>query len=271
MKRWIRRELVVIAAVATIVACATVPLTGRRQLQLVPRSEMLNMSFTQYDRFLSENTVITGTPEAELVARVGHRIADAVEAYMRQIGRSEDLRGYAWEFHLVDNDAVNAWCMPGGKVVVYSGILPVTATETGLAVVMGHEVAHAVAEHGNERMSQLLMAQFGGAALSVAMRDRPEETRNFWFAAYGVGAQVGVLLPYSRLHESEADRLGLNFMAMAGYNPQEAVEFWRRMAAAKEGPAPPELVSTHPADSRRIRDIEEALPAAMEYYEASAR
>ncbi|TVQ39624.1 MAG: M48 family peptidase [Spirochaetaceae bacterium] len=229
------------------------------------------MSFTQYDLFLSENPVISGTAEARMVERVGSRIADAVHDYMRQIGRVEDLRGYDWEFRLVDDDTVNAWCMPGGKVVVYSGILPVTASEAGLAVVMGHEVAHAVAEHGNERMSQVLMTQLGGAALSVAMRDRPQETRTLWMAAYGLGAQVGVLLPYSRLHESEADELGLIFMAMAGYDPREAVTFWQRMADARGGPAPPELVSTHPADSRRIRDLERALPQALEYYEAALR
>ncbi len=271
MKKWIRRELLVLAAVTVVIACATVPVTERRQLRLIPRSELLAMSFSQYDQFLSENPVISGTPEARMVERVGSRIANAVQQYMSEIGREQDLRGYNWEFRLVDDEAVNAWCMPGGKVVVYSGILPVTSTETGLAVVMGHEVAHAVAEHGNERMSQALMTQFGGAALSAAMRDRPEETRNLWLAAYGLGTQVGVLLPYSRLHESEADELGLIFMAMAGYDPREAVDFWQRMADARGGPAPPELVSTHPADSRRIRDLERALPRALEYYQAALR
>ncbi len=271
MKRWIRSELIVVIAVAIIAACATVPVTERRQLRLIPRSELLGMSFTQYNQFLNEHPVVTGTPEAAMVERVGSRIAAAVEEYMSSIGQAAALRGYQWEFRLVEDDMVNAWCMPGGKVVFYTGILPVTETETGLAVVMGHEVAHAVAEHGNERMSQALLAQFGGAALSAAMRDRPEETRNLWLAAYGVGAQVGVLLPYSRLHESEADQLGLIFMAMAGYDPREAVTFWERMAAARGGPEPPELVSTHPADSRRIRDLQDALPKAMEYYLAATQ
>lgn len=271
MKRWIRSELVVVVAVVIIAACATVPVTERRQLRLIPRSELLGMSFAQYGQFLNEHPVITGTSEAEMVERVGFRIAAAVEEYMRSIGQAAALRGYEWEFRLVEDDMVNAWCMPGGKVVFYTGILPVTRTETGLAVVMGHEVAHAVAEHGNERMSQALLAQFGGAALSAAMRDRPEETRNLWMGVYGVGAQVGVLLPYSRLHESEADRLGMIFMAMAGYDPREAVTFWERMAAARGGPEPPELVSTHPADSRRIQDLQAALPEAMEYYLAATQ
>ncbi|TVQ98300.1 MAG: M48 family peptidase [Spirochaetaceae bacterium] len=266
MRRWIRNDLLVLVVVVMVMACATVPVTERRQLRLIPRSELFAMSFTQYDQFLAEHPVITGTPEAQMVERVGQRIAAAVHQYMREIGREQDLAGYEWEFRLVDQDMVNAWCMPGGKVVFYTGILPVTATEAGLAVVMGHEIAHAIAEHGNERMSQALLTQFGGAALMAALRDRPEETQNLWMAAFGAGAQVGVLLPFSRLHESEADRLGLIFMAMAGYDPTEAVRFWQRMADARTGPAPPELVSTHPADERRIRDLESHLPTALEYY-----
>ena len=270
MKRWIRNDFLVLVVVVLVMACATVPVTDRRQLRLVPRSELFAMSFTQYNQFLAEHPVITGTPEAQMVERVGQRIAAAVHEYMREIGREQDLAGYEWEFRLVDQDMVNAWCMPGGKVVFYTGILPVTATEAGLAVVMGHEIAHAIAEHGNERMSQALLTQFGGAALMAALRDRPEETQNLWMAAFGAGAQVGVLLPFSRLHESEADRLGLIFMAMAGYYPTEAVRFWQRMADARTGPAPPELVSTHPADERRIRDLESHLPTALEYYRRAA-
>ncbi len=270
MKRWIRNDVLVLLVVVLVMACATVPVTERRQLRLIPRSELFAMSFTQYDQFLAEHPVITGTPEAQMVERVGQRVAAAVHEYMREIGREQDLAGYEWEFRLVDQDMVNAWCMPGGKVVFYTGILPVTATEAGLAVVMGHEIAHAIAEHGNERMSQALLTQFGGAALMAALRDRPEETQNLWMAAFGAGTQVGVLLPFSRLHESEADRLGLIFMAMAGYDPTEAVRFWQRMADARTGPAPPELVSTHPADERRIRDLESHLPTALEYYRRAA-
>jgi predicted Zn-dependent protease len=160
---------------------------------------------------------------------------------------------------------VNAWCMPGGKVVVYTGILPVTKNENGLAVVMGHEIAHAIAEHGNERMSQELLRQAGGVALTVALKDNPEETRNLWLAAYGLGSEVGVMLPFSRLHESEADHLGLIFMAMAGYDPREAPDFWTRMAEAG-GQKPPEFLSTHPSDETRISSLNNWMPEALKYY-----
>ncbi len=250
-----------------VVACATVPVTGRRQLNLIPRSELLAMSYTQYDRFLAEHPVVTGTPEAEMVERVGSRIAEAVEDYLRERGQEGHLRGYDWEFRLVEDEAVNAWCMPGGKVVFYTGILPITRDEAGLAVVMGHEIAHAVAEHGNERMSQALLAELGGVGLWAAMRDRPEQTRNLWLAAYGAGAQVGVLLPFSRRQEAEADELGLIFMAKAGYDPREAVEFWQRMADQRTAPGPPEFLSTHPADNTRMRNLENLMPKALEYYD----
>jgi predicted Zn-dependent protease len=200
-----------------------------------------------------------------MVKRVGARIQKAVETYFAQQGLSAELSGYRWEFNLVEDPQINAWCMPGGKVVVYTGILPLTQNEAGLAVVMGHEIAHAVAEHGNERMSQALLQQLGGVALSVAMKDEPTETRNMWFAAYGIGSQVGVLLPFSRTQESEADHLGLIFMAMAGYDPRVAPEFWKRMAA-KGGEKPPEFLSTHPADETRIRQINEWMGEALQYY-----
>jgi len=256
----------VLVVALVVVACATVPVTGRRQLSLIPRRDLLAMSFSQYDQFLSEHPVVTGTPEAQMVERVGFRIAHAVEDYLRERGQSDHLRGYDWEFRLVEDQAANAWCMPGGKVVFYTGILPITADEAGLAVVMGHEIAHAVAEHGNERMSQALLAELGGVGLAVAMRERPQYTRNMWLAAYGAGAQVGVLLPFSRRQESEADELGLIFMAKAGYDPREAVDFWQRMADQRSAPGPPEFLSTHPADSTRMRNLEELIPTAMQYY-----
>ena len=260
-----------IAAMASMVlfvsSCTEVAITGRKQLNLVPDSVINSMSFQEYEQFLSENKVVTGTEDAEMVKRVGRRIQAAVESYFAQQGMSDALEGYKWEFNLVNDPAINAWCMPGGKVVVYTGLLPVTQNETGLAVVMGHEIAHAIAEHGNERMSQALLVQMGGMALSTAMRNSPEQTRELFMQSYGIGAQVGILLPYSRTQESEADHLGLIFMAMAGYNPEEALVFWERMAASKEGQgAPPELLSTHPADSTRIRNIRELLPEAMRYY-----
>jgi predicted Zn-dependent protease len=190
-----------------------------------------------------------------------------VEKYFSEHNMSDHLTGYRWEFNLVEDNAVNAWCMPGGKVVVYTGILPLANGEAGLAVVMGHEVSHAIARHGDERLSQGLVTEMGGMALSTALSQQSKETHDLFMTAFGVGSQVGILLPYSRVQESEADRLGLIFMAMAGYDPREAVGFWKRMAGAKKGASPPEFLSTHPADSKRIADIENLLPEAMGYYQ----
>ncbi len=247
-------------------SCSTVPLTGRSQLDLIPSSTMLSMSYQQYDDFLKQNKLSTNREQTEMVKRVGRKIQNAVEAYMAKNNLSDKLKDYRWEFNLVESPDVNAWCMPGGKVVVYTGILPITKTETGLAVVMGHEIAHAIARHGDERMSQGLLVQTGGIALSAALASKPDSTRQLWMTAFGVGSAVGVILPYSRLHESEADQLGLVFMAMAGYDPHEAVDFWERMAQQKKGQAPPEFLSTHPADRTRIADIKAAIPEAMKYY-----
>lgn len=257
----------ILLILAFIAACTTVPITGRQQLNLISSSEINAMSFQQYDEFLQNHKVITGTKEARMVKHVGKKIQQAVERYFAQKNMSGQLKGYEWEFNLVEDEAVNAWCMPGGKVVFYTGILPITKDETGLAVVMGHEIAHAIANHGNERMSQGLLVQMGGIALSKAIEGKPEETQNLYMAAFGLGAQVGVLLPYSRKHESEADHLGLIFMAMAGYNPRESVDFWQRMADMKGGGAPPEFLSTHPSDQTRINQLKKLLPKALEYYQ----
>jgi predicted Zn-dependent protease len=256
-------------AVITVVffqTCSTVPLTGRSQLNMIPSSEMLTMSFQQYDEFLKENKLSTNNAEVNMVKQTGAKIQNAVERYMADNNLSSRLDGYKWDFNLVEDNQVNAWCMPGGKVVVYTGILPVTQDETGLAVVMGHEIAHAIAEHGNERMSQQLLQQVGAVGLMVAMKDAPAETQALWLSVYGVGTTVGVILPYSRTQESEADHLGLIFMAMAGYDPYEAPQFWKRMAASKQGGSPPEFLSTHPSDQTRINDITSWIPEAMKYY-----
>jgi len=260
--------LAVLAAL-TIVACSSVPITGRSQLSLVSSSEMQAMSYSEYGKFLQENKLSTNKQQTEMVKGVGVRIQKAVEQFMAEQKLSSRLNGYKWEFNLVEDDQVNAWCMPGGKVVVYTGLLPVTQNETGLAVVMGHEIAHAIAEHGNERMSQGLLAEMGGAALDAALAQKPEETRSLWMTAFGVGVQVGALLPYSRLQESEADHLGIIFMAMAGYDPNQALAFWERMAANKDGQGMPEFLSTHPSDATRIGKIKERLPEAMKYYKKS--
>jgi predicted Zn-dependent protease len=246
--------------------CSTVEVTGRKQLNLIPRSEMMSMSLTQYNDFLKSNKLSTDKQATAMVKRVGERIANAVEKYFRDKGKADELKNYQWEFNLVESPEVNAWCMPGGKVVVYTGLLPVARNDTGLAVVMGHEIAHAIAHHGNERMSQQLMAQLGGMALAEALKQKPQETQQLWMTAYGVGAQYGVLLPYSRLQESEADHLGLIFMAMAGYDPHAALAFWERMSAMSKGGKPPEIMSTHPSDRTRIENIKKLLPEVMRDY-----
>jgi len=249
-----------------ILSCETVPITGRHQISLIPSDTVLSMSSGEYKDFLAKHKVITGTEQSQMVTRAGQRIQSAVEKYFSDHNLANRLRDYKWEFNLVDDPQVNAWCMPGGKVVVYTGILPVARDEAGLAVVMGHEISHAVANHGDERMSEGLIAEMGGMALSVALSEKPKETQSLFMSAYGLGAQVGALLPFSRLQESEADKLGLIFMAMAGYDPHGAVDFWKRMAGSKQGGAPPEFLSTHPADATRIKDLEQLIPEAMKYY-----
>lgn len=254
-----------IVILAGFPSCSSVPVTGRSQLNIIPDSEIMSMSYQQYSEFLKENKISTDAEKTALVKKVGARIQGAVEGFFKEKGLSSELKGYKWEFNLVESDQVNAWCMPGGKVVFYTGILPVCGDEVGIAVVMGHEVAHAVAEHGAERMSHALVAQLGQTALAVAVKDQPSETQALWMGAFGLGAQYGVMLPFSRSHESEADHLGVIFMAMAGYDPNAAVGFWERMSA-KGGQKPPEFMSTHPSDATRIADIKGHLPEAMTYY-----
>lgn len=263
----IRIAAVSIAAVLLFLyGCSSVPVTGRSQLSLIPASTMLSMSYQQYGDFMKTNPASKDSAGVRRVRRIGDRIRTAVERYAAEKNFADRLKGYQWEFNLVASPDVNAWCMPGGKVVVYEGLLPVAQTEAGLAVVMGHEIAHAIAEHGSERMSQGLLTQLGGMGLALALEKKPAETRNLWLAAFGAGAQLGVLLPFSRTHESEADRLGLIFMAMAGYDPQQAVSFWTRMSESKKGGAPPEFLSTHPSDDTRIADIRKHMPEALSYY-----
>lgn len=265
MKATIKFLVAFILFESMLVACSTVPVTGRRQMNFIPDGELLSMSYSQYDQFLKENKLSTNKAETEMVKRIGHKIEGAVTEYLTSLNYADLLDGYDWEFNLVEDPNVNAWCMPGGKVVVYTGILPVTKDETGLAVVMGHEIAHAIAEHGGERMSQEMLRQMGGMALSVAVQNQPEQTQALWFAAYGLGSEIGIMLPYSRTHESEADHMGLIFMAMAGYNPEVAPSFWERMAA-KGGQKPPEFLSTHPSDETRIRNLNAWMPEALEHY-----
>jgi predicted Zn-dependent protease len=247
-------------------ACATVPLTERKALHLVSDSELATMSVQQYQKVLRESKLSKDPEKVQMVRSVGSRIAKATEELLRERGLESEIKQYKWEFNLIEDDkTVNAWCMPGGKVAVYTGLLPVAQNETGLAVVMGHEIAHAIAKHGNERVSQGLLQQMGGKALSVALSTNPSATNQIFMAAYGIGTTVGIMLPYSRTHESEADRIGLILMAKAGYDPREAIPFWQRMNE-KAGSRQPEFLSTHPAPETRIKDIKSHIPEAMKHY-----
>jgi len=258
------RKIIYSVFFMAMVACTTVPITGRRQLSLVSPAEMQAMSFQSYKQVLDTARVLNNN-DAAMVKRVGQRVRQAVESYMAQNNLSSQLKGFAWEFNLIQDQQMNAWCMPGGKVAVYTGILPLTQNETGLAVVMGHEIAHAIAKHGDERMSQTMAAQLGASAAQVAVSNRTPVAQNIFLNAFGAGAQLG-LLKYGRTQESEADHLGLIFMAMAGYDPQQAVSFWQRMASKSGGAAPPEFLSTHPSDQTRIANIQRIMPEALKYY-----
>lgn len=248
-----------------LIQCATVPLTGRKQLMLYPESEMVQMSFTSYRDFLKENKLSADQDDTRRIKEIGRRVAKAVESYMKAQGLESRIAGFDWEFNLIASKEMNAWCMPGGKVVFYEGILPVCKTDAGIAVVMGHEIAHAVAHHSNERMSQQMLVQAGSAAAAYALKNKPETTQALWGAAIGFGSNYGILLPFSRKQETEADHLGLIFMAIAGYDPQEAVAFWNRMAQASAGKTTPEFMSTHPSDARRIANLQAFIPEAMKY------
>lgn len=258
-------SLLFIAVTLLFAGCGSVPVTGRKQLNLVSNQEVLTLSLQQYDEFIKSAPISTDKNNTALVQRVGRNIANAVETYLKNNGYADQVSEYAWEFNLVKSNEVNAFCMPGGKIVVYEGILPITRDETGLAVVLGHEVAHAVAKHANERMSQQMVTQYGTAAVGTALGNSSEGVKTAAAAAIGLGTQYGILLPYSRKQELEADKLGLIFMAMAGYDPSEASSFWTRMSQ-NSGGSTPEFASTHPSDETRIKKIQEDLPEALKYY-----
>jgi len=255
--------LFVLIGLLVLFACATNPLTGKRTMAFVDNSELFPSSFLQYEQFLSENKVITGTPQAQLVDRVGKNIKEAAEIWLASEGCGDYLRDYRWEYHLVDSNDINAWCMPGGKIVVYTGILPLTQTEDGLATVMGHEVAHALLNHGQQRMSAGVLQQLGAAGISILTMGKSEESQALAMTAYGAGSQLFGTLPFSRNHESEADYYGLILMAIAGYNPEESVPFWERMASLGGG-GTPQFLSTHPSDETRARQLRQWIPEAKE-------
>ncbi len=262
-------NLFVISLLIIINSCSKTPYTGRTQLILVPDDIMLALSYDTYTQMKQQYQIETGTPRANQLQKVGTRLAKATEDLLRELQMESRIKHLQWEFSLFKADSIiNAFCLPGGKIGVYTGILPLTQTEAGLAVVLGHEIGHAIAKHGSERMSQLLVAYMGGVALSVALKEKPEETRNLFLLAYGISSQLG-LLAYSRKQELEADRLGLIIMAKAGYDPREAVKFWQRMIKYTGNQQVPEFLSTHPSHQRRITEIKKYLPEALKYYNQS--
>ncbi len=252
--------------VAIVLACTSVAVTGRKQLALVSNAEILPMAAQQYQEVIRQGPLSKNQEQTELIRRVGTRIQKAVEQYMAERNLSDQLAGFAWEFNLIDDPkTVNAWCMPGGKVAFYTGILPICKDELGVAVVMGHEVAHAIANHGRERMSQQLMAQFGLGTLSALMGQNPGAGKDLLLQAVGIGTNLGIL-KFSRQHESEADYMGLIFMSIAGYDPREAPKFWERMTEMSGGQQPPEFLSTHPSHETRVSDLNKWMPEALKYY-----
>lgn len=254
--------LIEIFTIALMFSCATNPLTGKKTLNFVSNSQLFPSAFQQYGDFLKKNKVISGTTDAKLVENVGLKIKNAAQKYFTYMGQPEYLKDYRWEYKLVDDKAINAWCMPGGKIVIYTGILPITKNDAGLATVMGHEVSHALADHGAQRMSAAQVQQIGGVVLAVATGNKSAEDQQLWQQYYGVGTQLGVMLPFSRSHETEADKTGLILMTIAGYNPDEAVTFWSRMSASSGGQKPPEILSTHPSDATRIANLKALIPEA---------
>ncbi|MGV1013230.1 MAG: M48 family metallopeptidase [Flavobacterium sp.] len=260
----IKRISISFLSLSFVFSCATNPFTGKNTLALVPNSEILPSAFQQYGQFLTENKVIVGTSDSKRVELVGTKIKNAAEKWLNANGYNDYLKDYQWEYKLVDSKEVNAWCMPGGKIVVYSGILPITKDEAGLATVLGHEVSHALANHGQQRMSAGLLQQLGAAGVGAAVGTKSEQTQQIAMTAYGAVTKYGGMLPFSRSHESEADKIGLTLMAIAGYKPEQAVVFWERMSAnaAASGQKPPEFASTHPSDATRIANLKTLIPQA---------
>lgn len=259
-----KNYIIAFGTVGLFLSCATNPFTGKKTMALpgTENSSLFPTAFAQYDQFLSENKVVTGTKDAQMINSVGQKIAVAAERWLTANGYAGYLKDYKWEYKLVEDKTVNAWCMPGGKIVFYTGILPIANGEAGVAAIMGHEVAHALANHGQQRMSAGMLQQLGAVAGNVAIKD--QQTLQVFNQAYGVGSNVLGMLPFSRSHETEADQIGLILMAIAGYNPDEAAELWKRMAANSGGQAPPEFLSTHPSNDSRINNLKSLAPQAKE-------
>lgn len=257
-----RIKLLLTLLLVIVFSCAKNPFTGKSTMALVPNSQIFPSAFQQYNQFLSENKVVKGTTDAKRIALIGQKIKTAAERWLNANGNADYLNGYEWEYNLVESDELNAWCMPGGKIVFYTGILPVCKDDAGIASVMGHEVAHALANHGQQRMSAGLIQQLGAVGTQVAVGNKDPQTQALIMQAYGVGTQVGGMLPFSRSHESEADMIGLTLMAIAGYDPINAVKVWERMSALSKGQAPPEILSTHPSNETRIKELTALIPQA---------
>lgn len=256
----VKNKLVAIATIALFLSCATNPFTGDKTLAIVSNDALFPSAFAQYDQFLTDNKVIKGTANAQMITRVGQRIAVAAERYLDANGFPGYLNDYRWEYNLVDDKTVNAWCMPGGKIVFYTGILPIAENESAIAAIMGHEVAHALANHGQQRMSAAYIQQGVAVAGNIALAN--DENLGLYNQAFGIASNLGVMLPFSRKHETEADEIGLYLMAIAGYNPDEAANLWLRMDANSGGQAPPEFLSTHPANASRISKLRNLAPKA---------
>lgn len=264
-----RSGLILILTLAMVVGCETVPITGRRQLSFVPQGQLMGLSRDNYEQILKESKLSQDPDQVEMVRRVGDRLVQAVTQYMGDTGQSGRIKDYAWEFNLIEDDkTMNAFCLPGGKVAVYTGLLRVTQDDAGLAAVISHEIAHAIANHGGERMSQMLLVELGGYSLSQALKQSPAKTQTIWMSAYGVGTTVGVVLPYSRSHENEADRIGLIIMALGGYDPNAAIGLWERMNQEQKQGKLPDFLSTHPAPATRIKLIRDHIQEAMGYYKS---
>lgn len=259
-----KKAILSLGIIVVILSCATNPFTDKKTLALVSNDQLFPSAFAQYNQVLAENIVITGTSDAEMITRVGQRIAVAAERWLNAHGHHGYLDDYKWEYTLIESEQVNAWCMPGGKIAFYTGILPIAQNETGVAAIMGHEVAHALANHGQQRMSSGMLQQLGGVGVAVATGNESAEKQQMWMQAYGLGSTIGLALPFSRGHETEADKIGLYLMAVAGYNPDEAAELWKRMKANSGGQAPPEFLSTHPSNDTRITNLQALAPKAKE-------
>ena len=259
-----RQISVFIAMLFLLTSCGTVPLTGRRQILLLSDSDLVTASLSQYNEYMKTAPLSTDRAKTATVERVGKRISEATERYLKQNGLEKELANFQWDFKLVQNDQVNAFCMPGGKIVVFEGLLPLTASDDELAVVIGHEIAHAIAKHSNERMSQEVVAQYGAAILDAALSTKSTAIQALGNTVFGLGAQVGVMLPYSRQHEYEADYLGMILMTLAGYNPESTVSFWQKMSAGGSGGGS-DFLSTHPSDEKRIAELQKRLPEMAKY------